>query len=168
MNVLKNLKTSISNPISKDVFVDDSNLQNIMDDINSAIDNYGNELTDISNSNLIDNIEIHIEDVNEEENHTQHTIEDTIEEHDSNSNDCNKYAIIDIISLGKEKMKSKGIQKLRLKRKQRIQRHDNFMIDIYDKIIEENNSVQQSINKLLSCIPPTNLPLYTRQYRISH
>ena len=117
MNVIHNLKTKLVNPTSNDVSIDDHNLQNIMNDINNAIDNYGNELHDISNVNLIDNLDLASTEV-EDETKIEDTIDDTIPDDDNNSNNCNTYAIIDIIALGKEKMKSKGIQNLHLKRKQ--------------------------------------------------
>ena len=167
MNIIKNLKTTLMKPNANQVSKTLSNLQNIIEDINHLIEeNAGMETQNESNSTSIEHLFMTTDGLDDEVDNCDNP-SDIIDENNL-KNDCNKWAIVDIIEIGKEHMRSKNIPKIRLRRKQRNRRHDIFMCGIYDNITKDNNSVQQSLNKLLVSTPPSIIPLYTRQYRVSN
>jgi hypothetical protein len=158
-SIIEQLETKLSRKdVVDDTNVVDTNLKNIINDINQEI--YVNNLNELSQilRNDIDEDDEYLNEETEEVEDISYTLQRT--------NDCHKFAITDILKEGKEIMVTKGIPKIRMNKKLRRQRHDTFMNDIYESIICEDNYIDQTINKLLVTRSPEEIPEYTQKYRL--
>ena len=80
-------------------------------------------------------------------------------------NDTHKFALLDVFNVGQEKMIKQKIHSQRLRKRQCSQRHDHFMLDLYDQILSSSSSINSNI-AIINC-PSTSsvLPLFTTNFR---
>ena len=179
-----------NNEEGSDTEYDDNNAQDPSDDDDSLF----NDFEDIPN-------EVAEEDYDENDNESiaQSIIEETqIPSIDDEEADCDddenvdvepptrmnqigdvhRLSVIDIISFGKKELKKKDITKVRLRRKERLQRNDTFLTTLYENMVQSRNEMTTKLlaiknncdeetdneddSRLLS---QPNLPDYTNMYR---
>lgn len=94
------------------------------------------------------NIELECEeerenDVNDIENEI-----DNEDEQNTNKSDCHPLALCDIYKEGMKRMLAVDIPMLRLKRKNRIHRHNSFIIELFDKLSKDESIVDKTLNEI--------------------
>ena len=113
----------------------------------------------------VDNFESEVTSDNEDEDHNDR-YNDVVR--NKQTNDCHKYALLDIIQLGEDKMLSTDIQSIRLNKKRRNDRHESFILNLYNSILSPNNELQQKLNVLQSNntqMSSSTIPDYRREFR---
>ena len=63
-------------------------------------------------------------------------------------------------------MNEKNIPQIRQGRKRRLKKHDQFMIELYNKLTISNNDTDDSINILDSAVENRNISDFTKVFRL--
>ena len=156
--MIESLTTDLKKPVKK-VSVEENDLTACMDTINAEIasnDNKDTEDSYVMTTNL---------DVNVENNNINVDVDNVPHGSVKTKNDTHKLALLDVFQIGHDKMHKQHIHSQRLRKKQRSQRHDKFMIDLYDKILSSASSINSNIDMIKHQSSTTTLPQFTTYFR---
>ena len=184
--VIANLTTQLKITVEKPKHTNDdlnqcmdniNNLHNIesleysedRNDVDETYSRHGNVIdtrNPIDNCDMtVDNFESEVTSDNEDGDHNDRYDEGV---RNNQKNDCHKYALLDIVQLGEDKMLSTDIQSIRLNKKRRNDRHESFILNLYNSILSPNNELQQKLNVLQSNntqMSSSTIPDYRRDFR---
>ena len=109
----------------------------------------------------------YVDTVATEEEATQIDIEDQTCQNNTRStrNDKHKFTLLDVFKVGQEKMIKQKIHSQRLRKKQRSQWHDRFMLDLYDQILSSSSGINSNIAIINRPSTSSELPLFTIHFR---
>jgi hypothetical protein len=156
--LIDNLVTELKRP-PKTVVPVETDLIDCMDTINAEINKH--DSSRLKNTE-VDMIEVDDSDVAafEDDNESMNN------NFESNCSDAHKFALFDVFAIGQEKMKKQNIHSQRLRKKQRSQRHDHFMLTLYDDIISSNSTINANIDIISNQVGTSrDLPTFTSTFR---
>ena len=79
--------------------------------------------------------------------------------------DTHKFALLDVMQIGQDKMKKDNVHSQRLRKKQRSKRHDLFMLNLCEKMLSSDSNVKSCADSAKHGSLTDDVPVFTMNFR---
>ena len=140
---IKHLTTTLTKPLQRDVNTDE------IDHLENCIDNIFNTIDSIETMPIVDEPSI---DTSHEDNNI--IDDEAVEDNTSSNNDINRgkihsLSLVNVFDEANKKLIEIDVNQVRLNKKNRLKRSDEFYRDIYNQILNNNDELDDDCNDIL-------------------